>query len=216
LGSGVNLAYVLNLPVLRRYGEQYSVDISGVRDLAGNGAVASVPDNLAFTTRPLPPLVASDGFESVTDTMLGGAQILSDPADPIISGTRSLYVPPVPLGTSVLVALRLAIPPGATTISFAYRSVNPIAIASGQIGYASVGGVTRGLDLDLRSAATPTGVIAGTQVMLGPVTMASMTPPPDATDEIVIHYLGANFYNDCQGIGFPQQPGIIIDDLRAE
>ena len=44
---------------------------------------------------PLPPLVAADGFESVTDETLGGARVLSGAGAPTISGARSLYLPPV-------------------------------------------------------------------------------------------------------------------------
>jgi hypothetical protein len=215
--SGVNLAFSFGGTVLRRYGEQYSIDISGVRDLAGNAAVASVPDDFTITTRPPPPLVAPDGFESVTDATLGGAQILSDPTDPIISGARSLYIPPVPLGSSVLVALRLAIPTGATTISLAYRSVNANApTGMAELGFASVGGGLWVRDLDISSASTATGVIGGAQVTVGPVTMATMPLPPDSTNEIVIHYFAANLYNVCAGIESPPIPGLIIDDLRVE
>jgi hypothetical protein len=212
--SGGDLTYEFGGNVLLRYGEQYRVDLSGVSDLAGNAAV----DNLTYTTRPPPPLVAPDGFESVTDAMLGDAQVLSDPADPIISGTRSLYIPPVPQGSRVLVALRLAIPPGATTISLAYRTVNADASSPGSaIGYASVGGRLSFGGLPNSSDAPATGVIGGTQVTLGPVTMATMPLPPDATDEIVIHYFVANPSTACAGPGLPTTtfPGLIIDDLRV-
>ena len=44
--------------------------------------------------------------------------------------------------------------------------------------------------------------------------------PPDATDEIILHYYVANgaadMYSACGGPELPPTPGIIIDDLRAE
>jgi len=47
--------------------------------------------------------------------------------------------------------------------------------------------------------------------------MATMPLPPDATDEIVIHYFVANPSTACAGPGLPTTtfPGLIIDDLRV-
>ena len=64
----------------------------GITDLAGNAPppAARPPSPPA----PPPPLVAADGFESVTDATLGGAQVLSGAGAPVITGARSLYIPP--------------------------------------------------------------------------------------------------------------------------
>ena len=60
---------------LLRYSDEYRVTLDGVTDLDGNAPPPTTA--LAFTTRAPPPLVAEDGFESVTDATLGGAQVLS-------------------------------------------------------------------------------------------------------------------------------------------
>src|SRR4029078_4137633 len=126
--------------VLLRYGEAYRVDITGMSDFAGNAATG----NLEFTTRAPLPLVADDGFESLTDTMLGGAQVLSGAGAPIINGTRSLYVPPgdaiAPGGPTTQMALRLAVAPGSKMVRFAYRAGNPGASQTPYFSLASVGG----------------------------------------------------------------------------
>ena len=170
------LSFGAQPPFLLRYGEQYQVDISGIRDFAGNDAVGA-PEGLSFTTRPPPPLVAPDGFESVTDATLGGAQLLSAAGDPIISGTRSLYVPPPALGSTVQLTLRLAITPGASTLRFAYRSVNGGSNFLYMMEYASVGGGRWSADLGPGVGAMAAGVIGGTQVTLGPVTAVTIPLP---------------------------------------
>ena len=82
---------------------------------------------LTFTTRAPPPLVAEDGFESVTDATLGGAQVLSGAGAPTIEGARSLYIPPATSigGRVTQIALRLPILSGDTVLHFSDRSVNP-------------------------------------------------------------------------------------------
>ena len=60
-----------------RFGEEYRVTFEGITDLAGNAPLPSAPP--LFTTRAPPPLIPGDGFESVTDATLGGAQVLSAP-----------------------------------------------------------------------------------------------------------------------------------------
>jgi hypothetical protein len=66
---------------LRRFGEVYTIAIDGISDFAGNAAVPAA--TLGFTTKPAPPLVAPDGFESVVSDTLGGAQVLSGTGAPI-------------------------------------------------------------------------------------------------------------------------------------
>ena len=77
---------------LLRYSDEYRVTLDGVTDLDGNPPPPTTA--LTFTTRAPPPLVAEDGFESVTDATLGGAQVLSGAGAPTIEGARSLYIPP--------------------------------------------------------------------------------------------------------------------------
>ena len=76
--------------VFRPYGRTYTVAVDGIADFAGHPATAT--GATSFTTRPAPPLVPEDGFESATGTTLGGVHILSGAV--AIAGTRSLYIPP--------------------------------------------------------------------------------------------------------------------------
>ncbi|HMF43564.1 MAG TPA: hypothetical protein VKQ32_22980 [Polyangia bacterium] len=205
--------------VLLRYGETYNLDISGVRDFNGNAAVGSTPDSLTYTTRPLPPLVAQDGFESVTDATLGGAEVLTGAGDPIISGARSLYVAPISaVGVPALTiqfALRLAVAPGDTVVRLTYRGVNPNALTTPEFVVASVNG-----PIASASAVGPNGngtfaTIDGTQVLLGPIGTASIPLPQNVSGEIVIAC-----WMDATTLCNTPQPteisGIIIDDLRLE
>lgn len=209
--------------VLLRYGEAYRLDISGVRDFAGNAAVGTTTDSLTFTTRPPPPLVAQDGFESVTDATLAGAQVLSGASDPIISGTRSLYVPPAfAMGASSLtvqIALRLAVSPGDTVVRFTYRYVNSNGSPTPEFVIARVGGrlLSSVADDPSGNGSGTTATISGNQVTLGPIAAATIKLPADATDEIVFAGMTSLGTPSCFGstpIG--SLAGIIIDDLRVE
>ena len=64
-----------------RYNDQYSLQLDGVVDFADNARPpgGTLP---AFTTAAPPVLVAEDGFESATGTMLAGAQVLSGTGAP--------------------------------------------------------------------------------------------------------------------------------------
>ena len=204
--------------VLLRYGETYRLDLSGVRG-AGDAAIGSTPDSLTFTTRPLPPLAAADGFESVASETLGGARILSGTGDPIISGTRSLYIPPTTaLGAphwTFRFAFRLAVVPGNTVVRFTFREVNSNGLTASVLLAASVGG-----RLAYAQASSPAGsgtrvTIDGTEVILSQIGTASIALPPDASDEIVVTGVtDATYY--CNTPKPRELSGLIIDDLRVE
>jgi hypothetical protein len=201
---------------LLRYSDEYRVTLDGVTDLDGNAPPPTT--SLTFTTRAPPPLVAEDGFESVTDTTLGGAQVLSGAGAPTIEGARSLYIPPatsVP-GRVTQIALRLPILSGDTVLHFAYRSVNPGDAFGVYFVVASVGGSigTVTLPPDGAGATTP-ATIDGTQVLLGPLMTATIGLPGDAHGEVVLARLAAQSYS-CGGPAPPPVPGLIIDDLYAE
>jgi hypothetical protein len=199
-----------------RFGDEYEVSFAGLTDLAGNAAAAS---GTGFNTQPAPPLIVTDGFESAAAGTVSYGQILSSADAPTISGARSLYIPPAEsLGTAGRVtqlAVRVPVPPGATVIRFAYRSVNPgddfgtyfiIGSEGGTIGTASVSPAP--------GAATP-ATIGQTQVMLGPVATATIGLPADAQGEVVLARSAAQ-PTSCGGPAPQPVPGMIIDDLRAE
>jgi len=202
-----------------RYSDQYSLLIDGVADFAGNPAIAS----FIFTTAAPPPLVAEDGFESATGATLAGAQLLSGAGAPVISGMRSLYIPPIgssapgSTGTRQLM-LRLALDPGDTVIRFAYRTVVPAGSTTGTFASASY---TLGSEAGQVVGSSPTLTSQPTTVMtigasgnfeVGPVTTAALALPADAAGEVTLMRTAPG------STGLPGRPvmGLIIDDLRAE
>jgi hypothetical protein len=203
---------------LLRFGDQYRVTFDGITDFARHAPTSTA--SATFTTRPLPPLVAADGFESVTDETLGGARVLSGAGAPTINGARSLYLPPVDsLGTGSTVtqfALRLPIAPGNTVVRFAYRTVNPGDTSNIYYLVASVGGPigTAQLFADPGNATTP-ATIDQTAVTLGPIQTATIGLPGSTYVEVVLART-ASQPTSCGGPAPRPVPGIIIDDLRAE
>jgi hypothetical protein len=206
--------------VLLRFGEQYTVDLTGLSDFAGNAAVVQTAGGvLTFTTRAAPPLVAADGFESVTGATLGGGQVLSATAgDPTITGTRSLYLPPANLALTVpppMLTLRLGVVPGANALRFSYRLVNPGPVTNMTFVAASVGGPISTIVPALEGTTTTPMNIAGQAVTVGPVSTATIGLQPGTTDEIVLERAIQWGLRSC-GPAYLSAPGIIIDDLRTE
>jgi hypothetical protein len=204
-----------------RYGEQYTVTADSLVDFAGNSGGTSLA---SFTTGPPPPLVDEDGFESAMGATLAGAQVLSGADAPVISGARSLFIPPLPQllspghGTMTQLALRLTLTPGDTVVRFSYRTVNPGTFGGALDPYylmGSVGGQIVVPALAGDSAPTTTGMIPGQgQVSLGPIMTAEWPLPADASGEIALKRV----VQACCSSGMPAPPvaGLIIDDLRAE
>ena len=202
-----------------RYAEAYRLVVDGA-DFAGNRA-----SEVTFRTLVLPPLVAEDGFESLTGSIEGMemAKVLTSRSGPPISGDQSLYVAPVPFGppAPTQLALRLAVAPGDTVVRFSYRSVD-----SGQYGdpsrylVSTMGGTVN--DRTLAGATEPTTVAtivdygADRSVTLGPTTTAEIPLPADATTEVVFARVTGYAGGGCGYDFYPPTPGIIIDDLRVE
>lgn len=201
-----------------RYGEQYSIAFDGLVDFAGNAYPPG--GGVTLTIAAAPPLVGEDGFESATGTTLAGAQILTGTGTPIITGARSLYVPPLPdvltSGRAQMTqfALRVALAPGDTVLRFSYREVNPNVFGSAYFLMGSEGGQVVSPSLASPTQAPTTATIPGTgTVMLGPTTTAEFALPPDAAGAITLTRIAR-----AAGTSMPAPPvtGLIIDDLRAE
>jgi hypothetical protein len=203
--------------LFRGYGRAYAVAVDGIADFAGHAATAA--GATSFTTRPAPPLVPEDGFESASGPSLDAAQVLSGAEAPTITGARSLYIPPMgapyaqPRVTRL--ALRLAVAPGDTVVRFAYRVVN--ASGSRVLSFVLVGdgGTYAHTTLVNESTEPPTTATLpdGEQVSLGAVATAELPLPTDVGSEVIVT-------EQVQGYGLglpsPPVPGIIIDDLRVE
>lgn len=204
--------------VVLRFGEQYSIDLTGMTDFAGNAAVAPDVGGLGFVTAAVPPLIPADGFESASGATLGGGEVLSGPGDPIISGTRSLYIPPgdSPANgtTKTQLALRLSAAPGKTFLRFSYRTVDAVDAGNAYFAVGSVGGSMTTIVLPADGSGSTTATIRGAQVSLGPVATWALELPTDATGEIVFERIAQPTI--CPGFPAPPTAGIIIDDLRVE
>jgi hypothetical protein len=203
--------------VMLRYGEGYRVSPDGVVDFAGLKATTA----LQFQTRAAPPLVAEDGFESVTGSMLGGALVLSGAAGPVIAGNKSLYLPPdTPLsgspGGHSQLALRLAVNAGDSVVRFSYRTVEPpVSLSQAPtFGLGVVGKPIAWSTVTSAAGDAKTSTFIGQEsVLVGPVKLAEIGLPAGASGEVVVDRFVAGF-----GCGLPPPPtmGIIIDDLRVE
>jgi len=204
--------------LLLAFGQQYQVtfDSDSITDFAGNPARWN--GEPTFTTRPAPPFVLPDGFESVTDDTLGGAQVLSGTGAPAINGARSLYIPAAASlpasGFVTQLALRLPVSASSTTVRFNYRIVNPGDMSGVYLVIASVGGMIQTVSLDSTPGTTTPATIGQDQVVLGPTASAVIALPPDAHDEVVFARIASQSAS-CGGPPPHPVPGIIIDDLRV-
>jgi hypothetical protein len=200
--------------VMLRYGEGYRVKPETIVDFAGNVAAAAVQ----FQTRAAPPLAAEDGFESVTAASLGGAQVITAANGPVITGQKSLYLPPSGVGlsgTRSTLALRLAVQSGDTVVRFSYRTVNPVGFGGGtSFGVGAVGKpIVWKAVTDATGATQTPATINQANFQLGPVSTAEIALPAGATGEVVLDSIASG--GGC-GLPPPPPPGIIIDDLRVE
>jgi hypothetical protein len=206
--------------LMLRYGETYTLVGDQLADFAGNKPTAPV----SFTTRAAPPLVPADGFESVTGTMFAGAGVLhGGPLTPIAGATSLLLNTgygggfgflPYDLGSSLVV--RLAVPPGATKVSFDAQLIAPDPIDTaafvGDVRFGSVGGT-----VVVQEDVAGSGFVKETLPELGdiyvsPVQTIELALPPDATGEIAFEIVG-----EIDLCAQPPSPTVlVVDDLRVE
>ena len=118
-GTGVTTGFHREEPMALRYGISYQLGITPWVDLAGNAGGA--PPRL--TTRPPPPLVPEDGFESATGSV-GGGMVIDDGSLPAIGGRRSVGLSAygvLPPGAGSRFTVRLAVTPGDRVVRVALR-----------------------------------------------------------------------------------------------
>jgi hypothetical protein len=201
--------------VMLRFGETYTVDTARVTDFAGNPS--TVDGSVSFGTRAAPPLLAEDGFESLPgESLLSNAQVLSPSGAPILSGARSLYLYPNSASgmSETQFAVRLAIAPGDRVLRFSYRTVSTSASGGDDAEFvvATPGGPITSAVLPASGTRTPARIYVD-DVMLGPLTTATIDLPADAAGEVVLARVFANLI--CES-PVSDPVGFIIDDLRAE
>ena len=219
-GNDGSVVSILGTPkVILQFGQTYDVQTSGLTDFAGNQSAG----DLQLTTVAAPPLLAEDGFESATGTMLGGALLLGNGNAAVIDGTQSLYVPAdnAPVGGPGATAaappltLRLALAAGDTVLRFSYRAVGDGVWPAFQIG--SVGAAATFVALTRAAAATTmVSLPLNTTSAVGPVQQAEIPLPPTAHGEIFLERYVTGSLGCGGGLPFPGYAGIIIDDVRAE
>jgi hypothetical protein len=200
-------------------GGGYAVETGRLVDLAGHAGSPDTP--LRLGTFPPPPLVAADGFESVTSTKLGGGAVVTAGDLTPITGQRSIYLtdangPGANLfGTSSLFLVRMAKPPGAAALKFSYLVASRFEGAGffGQVGLGSVG-KTALVSSDAIKPPTKQSSRTwsdGGTVFISDLKTASLDLPPDVTDEVVV---GITIPGGGGGLVPPA--GLLVDDLRLE
>ncbi len=206
--------------VLFRFADHYRVVVDGLTDFAGNAAIG-----VQIDTPPAPDLVPQDGFESASVAAgLAGAQVIDGSGLPVISGGKSLYGANKVLdslkcyygqvhGTPLL--LRLAVPAGATQVTFTYREVGTVFRGSSyhEAAVAFEGGPIEGrtvyddtITLNMRVALPD-----GSDAYVGPVEAGEVDLPAGNGDEVV--FFIPDFVAGCSD---PDPTGLIIDDLRVQ
>jgi hypothetical protein len=194
------------------------IALDGLVDFAGLQGSADTP--VRFALFAMPPLVAQDGFESVTAAQLGGATVISDGPLPPISGAHSLYFgqgAPTPTGAAVGSSLRvrLAVQPGDTKVTFSYQLAGSSpdggfssTINVGSVGHGAVSGLLT-MDQGGRLSMWPNG----NTFYLTDVATKEIALPADVTDEVVFEITSSDV--SC-GRPAPSTGGVLLDDLRVE
>jgi hypothetical protein len=196
-----------------------AVALDGLVDFAGLQGSADTPLRLALF--PTPPLVAEDGFESVTGTTFGGATVISDGPLPPIAGTRSVYFggpgTPAPGGGTVgtVLRVRLAAKPGAKELAFEYRLVGvyPGGGFSGTIHVGSVGKAPTSVLLTGAPAGAQTTWPDGRTVYVTDVESEEVPLPADVGPEVLVDI--ESFDSGC-GRPAPPLGGMLLDGLRLQ
>jgi hypothetical protein len=203
----------LTLPPGQAFEALFSDDVT---DLAGNLAPLGVGLRLAKVVDA--PLLPPDGFESATGATLGGAAIVHEGSVGPIAGAASAYIgqpdSPTPgdLAISPKLAVRMAVPPGATKLSFSYRVLaagnksTPAFVQIGSVGRAPgpATAVPQGKGYQL--------TMWGLQTFDQSAIAAMSVPLPDDLGPEAVIVIRTP--TSCMtGFG---SPGLLLDDLRLE
>jgi hypothetical protein len=218
-GSAAIVGLRLATPSLR-YSETYRLVADGLADYLGHGLEAFP----VLQTQAAPPLVAQDGFESVTGTMFAGAGVLrGGPLTPITGETSLLLNTgfgggfgflPYDLGPSL--AVRLTVAPGARTLRFDSQLISPDpvdeamfvgAIRVGAVGHA-VSDFPNIADTNFQKVTLP-GL---GDIYTAPVRAQQYDLPAGIDGEVTFEILGVTFSCDRP----PSPTVLVIDNLRVE
>ncbi len=208
--------------VVLRAGQGYVLTLDGLVDFAGLADTSGPP--LRFVSFPAAPTAAEDGFESVTDSVFGGAMVMTAGALPAIAGTTSLYIGGAgALGLDAAngrtLMVRLARQPGDTKLRFSARAVATAAQTPfwGVMWVGSEGASVPNVaatSLGDTAGATQMVDVGGRPAFLTPTTPIEVPLPADATDVVLVSIRPTG--NDtCRPI-VVAGTGLLIDDLRLE
>jgi hypothetical protein len=206
--------------VVLRYETRYQLDFGRVVDFDGH-LVGNVTGG-SFITPNRPPLVAFDGFEGASlGVLTGGANVVDARTFPVLSGTQCLYVSMPEDGSGScspaqvsLAAFRVAVPPGAKSVSFSYRTVSTFGLVTGRpsVAVGSEGGTIARADLVGMLVPHLVTLPDGSLRYLGEARTFLLAIPADAGAELII-----DFEDLAAGCGLPRSPtGLLVDDLRVE
>lgn len=200
----------------------FTIAFDGLTDFAGHTGAAGPP--LRLDGFAAPPLIAEDGFESVTAAQVDGAAVIgaSAPVAPI-SGTQSLYlggtnapaIPGAKFGPRLNV--RLAVQPGDTKVRFSYRTISSFTgavVANVDVG--SVGHAPAATQTIVSQPGTPPAPwVDGQVVTVSAAATQEIMLPPDVTREVVVSIGPASI--NCGGPSPPAPvTGLELDDFVVE
>jgi hypothetical protein len=201
----------------------FTVAFDGLTDFAGHTGAAGPP--LRLDGFAPPPLIAEDGFESVTATHVDGAAVIgvSAPVAPI-SGKQSVYIggmnaPAIPGATfGQSLDVRLAVQPGDTRVHFSYRTISTLTGAvAATVDVGSVGHAPGATQIIMAQAtAEPVVWVDGRSVSVSGIVVQEISLPPDVTNEVVVSIRTPSSAN-C-GFPGPTPPptGLELDDFVVE
>jgi hypothetical protein len=186
-----------------RYGATYRLDTATMLDFAGHELVP-----FEIKTQPLPPLVATDGFESAPLGPFAGGEVLGAPSMAPVAGAKSLFVeascttPSQSTWSIPRAVFRVPVTASAKVLSISYRvvsSVQPKRVYNNVAIGVEGGGAPLTWSLNETDAAT------GVQVARPPL-------PAGATTEVILVVTPT-----ISGCPLPAGPdGVLLDDVHTE
>jgi hypothetical protein len=200
----------------------YSVALGGLVDFAGNHGQTAALRLGAFEPAPLVP---GDGFESAVGDTLGGAAILraGGPGGDLapVTGAQAVYLgrlgaPFVDVvHASPQLLVRMAVPTGATKLTYAYRVVMSAGAVEldGTLSIGSVGKSGRSVGFATPKNRHVIFSADGGGMYAGDVERGELTLPSDHGDELVV--LVDTAVSLCvPSVAAPA--AVLLDDLKVE
>lgn len=210
--------WFMRSPLMLNWGTTYQVMTEALFDLGGLMGVRNGGPTVA--TPPAPPLVAEDGFESVTTPTLGGAVMAAGAIFKPLTGAKSLLIADGDLDEQKLtpsVVLRLAVQPGDTVVrlssrvfkAFEFEFEHPVATV--RLGVPGRDVVDSSI-WTRRKEQVPVRDSHGAYLYAEPVSTLEVGIPPGAAGD-----LSVRIQMNVPKCAKPALPiAVVIDDVRVE